>query len=294
MPTLRRSCSTRPITGTPPCCVAASSASTSKCSSRHAAAIAAAASLGDLAGSRLRRGECRFHVEQSLQPSLRRCHRGDGPRSTRKAKGSASDRQEDGLIVTLETDVEAVVPGGLRRSDEEVATFGRNRPERGVAVVGRLVGEVDARDDAVEKTTGEHRHRQVRRLRGAVDRGDRRWLAGVQLVAALGVGGTAGEQPVGLPRLDEGVGDRCAGAVGDGAMDVDGVGDDRRRRRSAAPDRRGRCGGTARRSVTASAASGSAIVVLLERRAVGSAQHDVEAEPERPLRHRRVVVVAAR
>ena len=47
----------------------------------------------------------------------------------------------------------------------------------------------------------------------------------MQLVAALGVGGAAGEQPVGLPRLDESVGDRCAGAVGDGAMDVDGVGE---------------------------------------------------------------------
>ena len=206
------------------------------------------------------------------------------PRPTKRAKGSASRSPRRRTHRHLGGGCRSGSARVLRRGDEEVAAFGRDGHQRGVGVVGRiLVREVDARDDAVEQATGEHRDRQVRRLRRAVDRGDRRWLAGVDLVAAVGVGGAAGEQPVGLPRLDEGVGDRRAGTVGDGAVDVDGVGevgrDGEALRRigegdvEERPDR-------LRRRLQRAAQSPSP-----PRTACGrAAQDDVEAEPERPLR----------
>ena len=125
---LLRSCSTSPITGTPPSSVAA--AQTRRRRSRAPgtpSAIARGSAQWDLADSRLGGGERRLDVEHRLQPRLRRASASAmAPRPTRWANGSASDRQEHGLIVALQADVEAVPPGCFGGGDEQVAALGRD------------------------------------------------------------------------------------------------------------------------------------------------------------------------
>ena len=116
-------------------------------------------------GSRRRRlggGERRLDVELRLQPRRRRRRFGDraagdevGERIGVRSPGRRTHRH----------------PGGGCRSgtglgpsavgDEQVAAFGGDGCQRRIGVVGGvLLGEVDARDDAVEQAAGEHRHRR--------------------------------------------------------------------------------------------------------------------------------------
>ena len=50
-----------------------------------------------------------------------------------------SDRQEDGLLVALQADVETVVSGVLRLGDEPVTAFGGDCSQRRVDGVDRLL-----------------------------------------------------------------------------------------------------------------------------------------------------------
>src|SRR5215218_11187490 len=81
--------------------------------------------------------------------------------STSRRLRSPSEPEEDGLIGTLEVDVEAVVGAG----DQRAALTVGQRGQHGIRGVGfRLVGEVDAGDHAVEQPASEDGDVDVRRL----------------------------------------------------------------------------------------------------------------------------------
>ena len=106
-----------------------------------------------------------------------------------RALAGVSEPEEDGFMVALEVDVEAVaaVVGAAisvaRRSGVE------RRPAAGRPRWPRLVAEVDPRRDAVEQPAREHRDGDVRRLAAGRAAG----LARDDLPAALGVGRAAPE-----------------------------------------------------------------------------------------------------
>src|SRR3954451_9044699 len=84
--------------------------------------------------------------------------------STSRRVRSPSELEEDGLMVTLQVDVEAVaaVLGG---GDQRRAAVGVEAREQRIGGVGALlVGEVDPRGDAVQQPAREHGDRHVRRL----------------------------------------------------------------------------------------------------------------------------------
>src|ERR687893_2724616 len=109
--------------------------------------------------------------------------------STSRRVRSPSEGEEDGLIGSLQVDVEAVAAvHGL--SEQRGALRLREPGQDGVGGVGlRLVGEVDAGDDPVEQPAREHGDVDVRGLLAVdaarLDRGD--------LPAAVVVGGRAPE-----------------------------------------------------------------------------------------------------
>src|SRR5687767_4193701 len=77
------------------------------------------------------------------------------PRTSRRTR-SPSEPEEDGLMVSLEVDVEAVaaVLGGR---DQRRAALGVEGGQQRVGVVGLwLVAEVDARGDPVQEPAREH------------------------------------------------------------------------------------------------------------------------------------------
>src|SRR5215210_2916534 len=139
---------------------------------------------------------------------------------------SASDGEEDGLIGTLEAHVETV-SAPLARGDEGRPGRRVERGEQRIGGVGLLlVGEVDPGHHAVQQPAGEHGDGDVRRLaagRARLHRADRPRAGPVgraapeaaearRLIAPAGVG---------LPRLDQRVGDRLALAVEDRAAQPD-------------------------------------------------------------------------
>ena len=92
-----------------------------------------------------------------------------GPAATRKPNGSGSDREEDGLIVALQADVEPVAGRLVAVGDQAasaVVADGRQCRVGGVGV--ELVTEVQPGDDTVEQPAGEDRDHEVRRLRRTV------------------------------------------------------------------------------------------------------------------------------
>ena len=164
------------------------------------------------------------------------------------------------------------------RGDERQYRIGRG---------GRLVLEVDPREEVVEQPTREHSDRQVRRLtrRGIEWKAlglHRREREPSQLVRA------DARESSGLPHLDHRVRNASAVAIDHASLHADHhlLGDtvDRRhdaRRRAACSRER-----TDPPSAMASPADASrrALLALLEGRGARSVEHDVPAPAERPLR----------
>src|SRR3712207_3180506 len=193
--------------------------------SARASATARAASASSIAWS------------QARPPTASRISSG-----TKIGSNRSSHIEEHGLLLTLQIDVktEGAVEwvGDQRRAQLRVL----DRREHRVGRVGLLlVGEVDPCDDLPEQPAREDRDVDVRRLGPIVGAGDGTWLDGQELVTAVDVrraAPKAGEallerqllppilrvgvaaRAVGLPDLDEGVRDRLAFPIDDGADDA--------------------------------------------------------------------------
>src|SRR5438477_7771441 len=108
------------------------------------------------------------------------------------------DVEEGGFAFALQDHVESV-KSGLGRSilagGEERTARGRigNRGEDGVGLVGRLVGEVDARGKLPQEPSCENRQVEVRRLRSAARPGDAAGLDGGEAIFAARIGERAAE-----------------------------------------------------------------------------------------------------
>src|SRR5262249_55978364 len=90
------------------------------------------------------------------------------PRARTAPNRPGSDPEEDGLIRPLESDVESVaVVGALRDECRAGGVVGQGTQCPVLRVGLRVVGEVDAGDDAVQQPAREHRHVDVRRLHAA-------------------------------------------------------------------------------------------------------------------------------
>ena len=160
--------------------------------------------------------------------------------------------EEHRLVGALQADVEAV-EAGLGRiglGHQRVAAVGRHQRQDRVGGVGRIAGEVDAREQPLQQAAREDADIDVRRLQRAAGTRHLARLDGGEGEAAVLVGRAAaeaakrvgGERPavggmrvaalaVGLPDLDQRVGHDVAVAVEHAALDADvgaghaGVGD---------------------------------------------------------------------
>src|SRR3546814_6940747 len=170
---------------------------------------------------------------------------GSGPEMTdggmARAVLPALDIEEHGLLVALHVDVEAVDGNAamlLARRDQRGAPLRRHREQHRIALVRRLVREVDAGVEVGQQAAHEDDDVDVRRLLVV----DRAGLHGVEHEAVLriGAGAAAPEAPerdvaarvsrvgvaslrVGLPDLDHGVVDRRALAVQHAAPNADAL-----------------------------------------------------------------------
>ena len=107
---------------------------------------------------------------------------------------SSSYREEHGLALALQVDVEPVAVVGRRRRSACARGLVGQRPQDDVLGVGLgLVGEVDAGDDAVEDAAREHRDVDVRRLQAALAVGHPAGLERADRVLAASTVCDAGE-----------------------------------------------------------------------------------------------------
>src|SRR5829696_5771220 len=88
------------------------------------------------------------------------------PSTSRRVRSpGSSEGEEDGLMIPLEVDVEAVAAAAVGLGDEGRALRLSETGEQRVGRVGaRLVPEVDPRGEPVQEPAGEHGHGDVRCL----------------------------------------------------------------------------------------------------------------------------------